>query len=88
MHSTLRRDRFCTSVSGPRRGAGARVSRRWWDQEGIDLKAEKERAAEALATYSEPEAEVETETDVEAEPEVGEEERSTYSGVSGSSGAE
>ena len=32
---------------------GLRVSRRWWDQEGIDLKAAKERAAEARATDSE-----------------------------------
>ena len=38
--------------------AGARVSRRWWDQEGIDLKSTKERAAEALATDSESELEV------------------------------
>ena len=37
---------------------GARVSWRWWYQEGIDLKAEKERAAEALATDSESESEV------------------------------
>ena len=37
---------------------GARVSRRWWDQEGIDLKAAMERPAEALATDSESESEV------------------------------
>ena len=34
---------------------GGRVSRRWWDQEGIDLKTAKERAAEAIATDSESE---------------------------------
>ena len=47
---------------------GVRVSRRWWDQEGIVLKAAKERAAEALATDSESESEEESETEVEAEP--------------------
>ena len=67
---------------------GARVSRRWWDQEVIDLKAAKERAAEVLATDSESESEVESEAEVDPEPEVGGEERSTSSGVSGSSGAE
>ena len=36
---------------------GARVSRRWWDQEGIDLKAEKERSADSTATDSESESE-------------------------------
>ena len=46
--------------------SGARMSRRWWDQEGIDLKAAKERAAEALATDLESESEVESETEVEA----------------------
>ena len=64
------------------------MSRQWWDQEGINLKAAKERATEALATDSESELEVDLEAEVEAEPEVGEEERSTSSGVSGSSGAE
>ena len=43
---------------------------------------------EALATDSESESEVELETEVEAEPEVGGEEISTSSAVSGSSGAE
>ena len=54
------------------------------------MKTAKERAAEALATDSESELEVELEAEVkvEAEPEVGGEERSTSSGVSGSSGAE
>ena len=47
---------------------GVRVSWRWWDQEGIVLKAAKERAAEALATDSESESEEESETEVEAEP--------------------
>ena len=67
---------------------GVRVSRRWWYQEGIDLKAAKEKDAEALATDSESESEVESEGEVETNPEVGGEERSTSSGVSGSSGAE
>ena len=49
---------------------GARVSRRWWDQEGIDLKAEKERAAEALALDFESESEEESEAEGETEPEV------------------
>ena len=56
------------------------------------MNSAKERAAEALATDSESEYEVESESeveaDVEAEPEVGGEERSTSSGVIGSSGAE
>ena len=66
------------------------MSRRWWEQKGIDLEKAKERAAEALATDSESESEVESEAEVEveAEPEVGGEERSTSSGVSGSSRAE
>ena len=67
---------------------GARVSRRWWYQEEIDLKASKERAAEALVTDLESESEVESEAEVETEPEVGGEERSKSSGVSGSIGAE
>ena len=49
---------------------GARVSRRGWYQEGINLKAAKEKAAEAIATDSESESEVELEAEVEAEPEV------------------
>ena len=60
-----------------------RVSRRWWDQKGIDWKTAKERAAE---TDSESESEMESEAEAEVEAE--EEERSTSSGVSGSSGAE
>ena len=68
--------------------AGARVSQRWWDQEVIDLKAAKERAAEALAMDLESELEEESEAEVEREPEAGGEERSTSSGVSGSSGVE
>ena len=68
--------------------AGARVSHRWWDQEGIDLKAAKEWSSEALATDSESESEVELEAEVEVEPEVGGEERSKSSGVSGSSRVE
>ena len=64
---------------------GVRVSRRWWDQEEIDMKVARERAAEALATDSELESEVEYKSEVETEPEVGEEERSTSIGVSGAS---
>ena len=67
---------------------GERLSRRWWGQEGIDLKAAKERAEEALATYSESELELEYEAEVETEQEVGGEGISTSSGVSRSSGAE
>ena len=67
---------------------GVRVSWQWWEQKDIDLETAKERMAEALATDSESESEVESEAEVEveAEPEVGGEEGSTYSGVSGSSG--
>ena len=64
------------------------MSWRGWDQEGIYLKAAKEREAEAPATDSESELEVESEAEVEADPEVGGEERSTSSEVSRSSGAE
>ena len=38
---------------------GARVSQRWWEQEGIDLETEKGRAAETTTTYLESEAELE-----------------------------
>ena len=72
--------------------AGARVYRRWWEKKGINLKTAKERSAGALETDSDSESESEVESEaevqVEAEPEVGGEERSTSSGVSGSSGAE
>ena len=54
------------------RGAG--VSRRWWDQKGIDWKTAKARVAETDS---------ESETDTEEE-----EAQSTASQVSGSSGAE
>ena len=67
---------------------GVRVSRRWWDQEVIYLKAEKERAAEAMATDSESESDLEYEAEVETDSEVGGEERSESSGLSRSSGAE
>ena len=50
------------------------VSRRWWDQKGIDWEKAKSRGAET-------ESESGTDTDEE-------EERSTASGGSGSSGAE
>ena len=64
--------------------AGARVSRRWWEQKGIDLKTAKEQAAEALDTDSDSVSE----SEAEVEPKGGGEERSISSGVSGSSGAE
>ena len=67
---------------------GARVSQWWWDQGVLDLKVVKEQAAEVLATDSESELGVELEAEVEAEPEVVGDERSTSSGVSGSSGTE
>ena len=53
---------------------GARVSRRWWDQKGIDWETAKARVAETDS---------ESETDTEEEKA-----RSTACGVSGSSGAE
>ena len=53
---------------------GARVSRRWWDQNGLDWETAKARVAE-----TDSESEIETEE---------EEARSTSSGVSISSGAE
>ena len=60
---------------GDKQRGGARVTRRWWDQKGIDLETAKARVAET-------DSESETDTDKE------EEARSTSSGVSGSSGAE
>ena len=61
---------------------GARVSRQWWDQKGIDWETAKERAAE---TDSESASEMELDT---VDPEEKEEERGTSSGVSVSSGTE
>ena len=63
------------------------MSRRWWEQEGIDLKAAKEKVTEAIATDSDSESDLESEAEVEAESEEGGEEISASSGVSGSSGA-
>ena len=60
----------------------ARVSRWWWDQEGIHPKAAKERAAEAIEKDLESESDLESEVEVETESEVGGEERSASSGVS------
>ena len=68
--------------------AGERLSRRWWEKEGIDLKAAKERAAEAMATNSDSESYLEYKAEVDTESGVGGEERSASSGVRGSSGAE
>ena len=59
---------------GAKQRGGARVSRRWWYQKGIDWETEKSRAAE-------------TDSDSEIETEE-EEARSTSNGVSRSSGAE
>ena len=53
---------------------GARVSRRWWEQAGIDLEGEKKRAAEEA-----------TDLDSKLDSDSGGEESS---GASGSSGAE
>ena len=61
---------------------GERVSWRWWEKEGIDLEAAKERAADSTETHSESEAES------EVEPEEGCGGISASNGVSGSSGAE
>ena len=63
------------------------MSRRWWDQKGINWKTAKERAVET-DSESESEMESEAEVEVEADPEVRGEERSTSSGVIRSSGAE
>ena len=65
-----------------RRG-GARVSRRWWDQKGIDWETAKEREEE-----TDSELESDAEVEVQEDPEEKEEERSVSSGASGSSGAE
>ena len=58
---------------------GVRVSRRWWDQAGIDLEGEKKRSAE-VATVSESELDSELNTDMGVEEES--------RGTSRSSGAE
>ena len=42
---------------------GARVSRRWWEQEGIYLETAKERAAESTTTELESEEESEVESE-------------------------
>ena len=59
---------------------GARVSRRWWEQEGINLVAEKERVAESIATDSDSESDSEPAAESEAESEEG------WGGISASSG--
>ena len=59
---------------GKKKRGGARVSRRWWNQKGIDWETLKARVAE-----TDSESEIDTEE---------EEAQSTSSGVSGSSGAE
>ena len=73
------------------RQLGARVSRRWWEQAGIDLEGATKRAEEA-ATFLESESELESElesdseSDLESSANPGGEEDSR--GASGSSGAE
>ena len=42
---------------------GARVSRRWWDQKGIDIETAKEKATESTTTDSESEAYSEAESE-------------------------
>ena len=59
------------------------MSRRWWDQKWIDWETAKTRAAK-----TESESESDEKVEVHAEPEEKEEDRSTSSGVTGSSGAE
>ena len=61
-------------MRGPNKEGGARVSRRWWDQKGIDWETAKKRAEETNS-----------ESEIEAEEE---ESRSKSSGVRGSSRAE
>ena len=59
------------------------MSRRWWEQAGIDLEGERKRAAESTTRL-----ETESEEELHGEPNGvtgGEEE---YQGASGSSGAE
>ena len=68
------------------RRPGARVSRRWWEKTGIDLKGAREREESAAA---EPGMEADLEAESEDKPEgvvggIGEEESQ---GASGSSGA-
>ena len=58
------------------------MSRRWWDQKGIDLETAKENAAESTTT------DLDSEVESEAESEEGWGKVSASSGVSGSSGEE
>ena len=72
------------------RRPGARVSRRWWEQTGIDLKGAQEKA-EAEAAETETEADSDSEDDPEGSAGGrGEEESQGASGYSGTewSGAE
>ena len=65
------------------RRPGARVSQRWWEQDGIDLEGAKKQASETT-TILEPDSE--EESDVELNGDSGVEVESQ--GASGSSGAE
>ena len=67
---------------GTKQRGWARVSRRWWDQKGIDWETVK-----ALAAEKDSDSAAESDAEIEAEPEE-EEAQSTSSGVSGSIGAE
>ena len=48
------------------RRPGARVSRQWWEQTGVDLKGAREKAAAAAV---EPETEADSDSDSESEDE-------------------
>ena len=71
------------------RRQGARVSRRWWDQAGIDLEGARKRAEEST-TRSETESEEELDGEPNGVAGVEEEESQVASGSSGAewSGAE
>ena len=62
---------------------GARVSWRWWEQDGIDLEGANKRATETTTIL---EIDLEEDTDVESNGDLDGEEESQES--SGSSGAE
>ena len=51
---------------GTTQRGGERVSRRWWDQKGINWETAKERSAE---TYSESASEMESDAEVEVQAE-------------------
>ena len=67
------------------RRPGAQVSRRLWEQTGIDLKGAREKAAEAAA---ETETEADSESEDEPDRDAGGRGEEESQGASGSSGAE